>query len=140
MRQPEAKPRFLEVLDEAPQEADRKGRRREADSLGWRLNLAQGRLRALMPAHTLGGVYFCLNLKYIYSSHGALPGSGASLPVMSSTQTTLSLPQAFSAAPRATKPSHAQKRTVTCVLVRKEPEIATKLAPASTRRKGNRPT
>lgn len=44
MRQPEAKPRFLEVLDEAPQEADRKGRRREADSLGWRLNLAQGRL------------------------------------------------------------------------------------------------
>lgn len=68
-----------------------------------------------MPAHTLGGVYFCLNLKYIYSSHGALPGSGASLPVMFSTPTTLGLPQAFSAVPRATKPSCAQKRTVTCV-------------------------
>ena len=57
---PEAKPRFLEVLDEALQEADRKGRRREADRQEQRLNLAQGCLRALMPAHTLGGVYFCL--------------------------------------------------------------------------------
>lgn len=93
---PEAKPRFLEVLDEALQEADRKGRRREADRQEQRLNLAQGCLRALMPAHTLGGVYFCLN-------RNVLPASGASLPVMFSTRITLGLPQTFSAAPRATK-------------------------------------
>lgn len=100
-RQPEAKPRFLEVLDEAPQEADRKGRRREVDSQGRTLNLAQGRLQALMPAHTLGGIYFCLN-------RNVLLALGTSLPVMFSTPTTLGLPQAFSAAPRATK------RTLMC--------------------------
>lgn len=97
-RQPEAKPRFLEVLDEAPQEADRKGRRREVDSQGRRLNLAQGCLQALMSAHTLGGIYFCLNRNVSLAL-------GASLPVMFSTPATWGLPQAFSAAPRATKPT-----------------------------------
>lgn len=101
--------RFLEVLDEAPQEADRKGRRREVDSQG-----SETKLGPRLPASPDVLLH---PRRYLFLSEQEMSRQllGASLPVMFSTPATWGCHK-HSLQLRATKPTLCvpRKQTVTC--------------------------